>query len=252
MHLAPTSGIALAEPTLPSWLIQALLVFFFLVLPIVRGIRESLAKKREFERRRDTAPLPSGGEPDVAAQVDEARRRWEALLRGEETKPAPAPPPPPVVAARPTAAEAVPPPLGGALSDFAPAPSEDQVEAANDEETADAEHFIPDEETRAREENDRRLRDEREARAAFLQRERESGAGRRAGVAADPMTSLGAPTAAAVVERARRANPLGIDLATPERRRASLRRAILANEVLGAPIALRDPASGPPGLRRSA
>ncbi len=245
MLLAPEQG-------LPVWLIQALLVFFFIGLPILRSLRETLKQKKELEQRRGSA---DAGGSDSASQMDEARRRWEALMRGEESAP-PARPaaqaaPPPVP--RPTAAEMAPPAqLAGQLSDFQPSPTEDEVEAADDETTADPEHFIPDEETRAREENERRLREERESRIAFLQRERESGAGRRTNVASDPMTSLGAPTAAATIQRAARPNVLfgdGVDAAA---RRAALRRAILANEVLGSPAALRDPASGPVGLRRPA
>lgn len=244
--------LLLAEPALPGWLIQALLVFFFIVLPIIRSIRESLAKKKEFEQRRSGASPDAPPEPDIAAEVEEARRRWRELVSGE----APAAPvaqaaPPPIP--RPTMAEAAPPAqLAGQLSDFRPTPTEDEVEAANDEATADAEHFIPDEETRAREENERRLREEREARSEFLRRERESGAGRRAGVASDPMTSLGAPTAAAEIQRKRRPDVLFGETADPAARRAALRRAIVAAEVLGTPAALRDPATGPVGLRRSA
>lgn len=245
--------LLLAEPALPGWLIQALLVFFFIVLPIIRSIRESLAKKKEFEQRRSGASPDAPPEPDIAAEVEEARRRWRELVSGEAPAApvAQAAPPPPIP--RPTMAEAAPPAqLAGQLSDFRPTPTEDEVEAANDEATADAEHFIPDEETRAREENERRLREEREARSEFLRRERESGAGRRAGVASDPMTSLGAPTAAAEIQRKRRPDVLFGETADPAARRAALRRAIVAAEVLGTPAALRDPATGPVGLRRSA
>lgn len=254
-HHVPPLALLQGEPAIPSWLVQAVIVFFLVGLPIIRGIRETLAKKKEFERRRADAPPADGGAPEVDP-LDEARRKWEALMRGEEpATPPPAPAeraaPPPMP--RPTMAEATPPTqLAGPLSTFAPTPTESEVEAANDEETADAEHFIPDEETRAREENERRIREEREARAAFLQRERESGVGRRATVASDPMTSLGAPTAAATIQRAARPDVLfGVEADT-RARRAALRRAMVAAEVLQAPVALRDPEQGPVGLRRTA
>ncbi|MCY2958630.1 MAG: hypothetical protein NTY35_00535 [Planctomycetota bacterium] len=244
----------LAEPALPGWLVQALLVFFFLVLPIIRGIRESLAKKKELANRRADAGPEQAEEPDATAQMDEARRRWEAMLRGEETAPPAAPAVPPAIpVSRPKASDIVPPAqLAGTLTDMKPAPNEDDVETTTDEATADPEHFIPDEETRAVEENDRRLREEREARTDFLRRERETGAGRRANVTSDPMTSLGAPTAAATIQRAVRPDVLFGDLADAKTRRVALRRAIVAAEVLGPPVALRDPATGPVGLRRPA
>ncbi len=254
MILTAFLPVLLAEQGLPGWLIQALLVFFFIGLPILRSIRETLKKKKELDQRRRDSGAGDAAEVDPAAQMEEARRRWEALLRGEESaapvRPAAQMAPPPPIP-RPTMAEAASPAqLAGQLSDFKPSPTEDEVEAANDETTADPEHFIPDEETRAREENDRRLRDEREARTAFLQRERETGAGRRANVTSDPMTSLGAPTAAATIQRAARPNVLFGESANAATRRAALRRAILAAEVLGPPVALRDPATGPVGLRR--
>jgi hypothetical protein len=235
-----------------GWIFKALIVLFFIGLPIVRSIREAIAKQKEMTQRRADAPL--GSETDPRAQMAEARRRWEALVRGEEAPAVPrAAPPAPAPVARPTAAEASSSrPLSGPLSDLRPAPTEDEVEAANDESTADSEHFVPDEEAQAREENDRRLREERESRSAFLQRERESGAGRRANVAADAMTSLGAPTAAARIERAVRPQVLFGDLDSALVRKAALRRAIVAAEVLGPPVALRDPATGPVGMRRPA
>jgi len=251
---ASTTLALLAEDTIPGWIIKAALIFFFIGLPILRGIKETLAKKKEFaEQRRQARDLGSAPAGEVE-DLDEAKRRFEALLRGEEPAPraAPTPPPPPPVP-RPTMAEAPPPAqLAGRLSDLPDAPSEDEAEAAATRETADTEHFVVDEETKAREELDRRLRDERDSRTEFLRRERESGAGRRLNVAADEMTSLGAPTAAATIQRAQRPEVLFTALADAKARRAALRRAIIASEVLGAPAALRGPDSGPAGLRQSA
>jgi len=246
--------VLLADQGLPGWLIQALLVFFFIGLPILRSIREMMQKKKELEQRRGESVPGDAAEVDPAAQMEEARRRFEALLRGETVASPVAEVPPPVpVMQRPKMADtAMPGSRSGDLSGMSPAPSEDQVESANDVATADPEHFIPDEEERAREAHDRRLREEREARTAFLQRERETGAGRRANVTSDPMTSLGAPTAAATIQRAARPDIFFGEYDNSAARRAGLRRAILAAEVLGAPVALRDPATGPVGMRRPA
>lgn len=246
----------LADQGIPGWLIQAGLVFFFLVLPIIRGIRESIAKKRELEQARGNRPqlepsqtesaAPEPTSADSALDMEDARRRFEALLRGEV--------PEPVVSRDPPSTASVNAPearLAGRLTDMTPAPTEDEAESASNPETADPEHFIPDEEQRSREEIDRRIRDERASRTEFLRRERLSGAGRRTSVAADPMTSLGAPTAAAKIHRASRPDVLFPDGASAAVRMAAMRRAIVAAEVLGPPSALRDPAAGPVGLRRS-
>jgi hypothetical protein len=178
--------------------------------------------------------------------MEDARRRFEALLRGEAPEPVIARDPPSTASANAPEAR-----LAGRLTDMTPVPNEDDVESSSNPETADPEHFIPDEEERSREEIDRRIRVERESRTEFLRRERLSGAGRRASVAADPMTSLGAPTAAAKIQRAVRPDVLFPDGASAAVRVAAMRRAVLAAEVLGQPCALRDPAAGPVGLRRS-
>jgi hypothetical protein len=248
--------VLLAEPGIPTWLIQAFLVFIFVVLPLVRGVRESLAKKRELEQRRldrvDPAQSPDGS--DAPDAMDEARRRWEALMRGEEVSAPPAPPPPPIP--RPTAASiphaSAAPPLVGQLSDMAPAPSENETEEADDEATADPEHGIPDEETLAREANARRLRVERGERSDFLRREREGGAGRRANVAPDALTSLGGEAAVTVRPARARAELPFAGLGDPRERRTALRRALVMSEVLGTPLGLTETgttASGPVGLR---
>ncbi len=253
MNDTMTTLALLAEDAFPGWLIKGVLIFMFIGLPILRGIKETLAKKKELlEQRRQARDV--GGPPATEVEdLGEAKRRFEALLRGEEApaRPVIVAPPPPIP--RQLAAEAArPTQLAGRLSDLSEAPSEDDAEAAATEETADTEHFVVDEETKAREELDRRLRDERDSRTEFLKRERESGAGRRVNVAADEMTSLGAPTAAATIQRAQRPEVLFTALADAKARRSALRRAIIASEVLGAPAALRGPDSGPAGLRQSA
>jgi len=248
-----TTLALLAEESFPGWIIKAVLIFMFIGLPILRGIKETLAKKKELTEQRRQARDQGGFPAGEVEDLGEARRRFEALLRGEEppARTTTVAPPPPM--SRHVAAEATPPTqLAGRLSDLSEAPSEEEAEAAATEETADAEHFVVDEETKAREELDRRLRDERDSRTEFLKRERESGAGRRVNVAADEMTSLGAPTAAATIQRAQRPEVIFTALADAKARRTALRRAIIASEVLGAPAALRGPDAGPAGLRQSA
>ncbi len=250
--------LLLAEPGIPTWLIQAFLVFLFVVLPIVRGVRESMAKKRELEQRRLDRVDPEQA-PDAPDAMDEARRRWESLLRGEEVSAPPArsaPPPPPIP--RPTAASAPPvpmqAPLVGRLSDMKPAPSENETEEADDEATADPEHWIPDEEQSAREANVQRLKVERGERSDFLRREREGGASRRANVAPDLLTSLGGVAAVTEVAVHWRPDMPFAELGDPRARRAALKRAVVMSEVLGTPaglIAMGTGAAGPVALRQT-
>ncbi len=244
---------ALAERSIPGWIIQAVLVFLFIGLPILRSIRESAAKKRALDRdrpSREPRSSPASGESadDPPDDMQEARRRFEALLRGEAPDSAPRIPPPRARVAEAPVPEAA---LAGRLTDMRPAPNEDDTEAGDDPETADPEHFIPDEELRSREEIDRRIRVEREARADFLARERAGSVGRRTSVAAETMTSIGAPTAAATIERAVRPDALFEPDANANDRRAAMRRAFIAAEILGAPTALRDGGTGPASLRSS-
>jgi len=250
--------LLLADPGIPTWLIQAFLVFLFVVLPIVRGVRESMAKKRELEQRRldrvDPTPEPDG--PDA---MEEARGRWEALMRGEEVSAPPAravPPPPPIP--RPTAATAAPvptsAPFGGRPSDLTPAPSENETEKANDEATADPEHWIADEEQSAREGNVQRLKVERGERSEFLRREREGGAGRRANVAPDVLTSLGGAAAVTDMPTLWRPDMPFAELGDPRARRAALRKAVVLSEVLSTPAGLTAMgigAAGPVALRQT-
>ncbi|MBL8861533.1 MAG: hypothetical protein JNK02_05930 [Planctomycetes bacterium] len=251
-------GLLPQEQGLPGWLIQALLVFFFLVLPVVRGIRETIAKRKELagelERRRRAGPEREAEPDPEALDLEEARRRFEAMLRGEHATPPAtqaAPPPPPVP--RPTLADSpAPRELAGRLSDLPPAPDENEAEAAVSPEAADADHFVVDEESSAAEENERRLREERASRGDYLRREREQSVSRRTTVTADGQTSFGAPTPAATIQRATRPEVLFAGGADPASRRAALRRAIVAAEVLGSPAAIRDPEHGPLGLRRTA
>jgi hypothetical protein len=265
---------------IPGWIIQAILVFFFLVLPILRGIRETIARRKELEARRAQGPAPEAAEVEAEVdELDEARKRFEALLRGEvppetsaeraapPTAPPPVTVPPPVP--RPTAADRpLTGSLAGPLGGLPPAPSENELEAGSAPATADPDRFGLDEAQRARAEIDRRLeaeRAEREARREVLQRDFEPG--RRPGVAAEPVASLHAPqpafggalplpSAAPLAAPAARARPQ-LDVlfpaqAGPAERRAALRRAFVAAEVLGPPIAWRDPDAGAAGLRRTA
>jgi hypothetical protein len=236
---------------LVEFLLQAFLVTVFIVLPIVRGIRESLAKKRELELKR--TPADEAGE---GAALDEARRRWEALLRGEavaEPEPEPERPaaaPPPLPRARASDAPAQPQ-LAGRISPLPDVPSEAEAEAAESPATADSEHYVPDEAETALRENDRRLLEERARREEFLRFERDETARPRESIAPAALTTLadqaqaprGASAARSVLQEA-----LG---AAPDRR-AALRRAVVFAEVLGPPVSLRDPDSGPVSLRRTA
>jgi hypothetical protein len=136
-----------------------------------------------------------------------------------------------------------------------PAPSEDETEKAGDEATADPEHWIPDEEQLARDANANRLKVERGERSDFLRREREGGAGRRANVAPDVLTSLGG--VAAVTDQPARWRPdmPFADLGDARARRTALRRALVLSEVLGTPAGLTETgagAAGPVALRKPA
>ncbi len=242
------------DKNLVEFLVQAFLVFIFIVLPIVRGIRESIAKKRENERKR--AGLAGAGEPDDEERERQAaRERWEALLRGEQPAEAEAPsaPPPlpvPTPVQRERASDSLADPMLAADAPvLAPAPVESATEAADDPRSADPEHFIPDEEEVALAENARRLDEERRRREAAI-RGRAGAGGTRDSVVPAARIALrpDAQPAAVVTRRAPSAVhemlPAGAD------RLAALRRAVVLAEVLAEPAALRGPDAGPVGLRR--
>jgi hypothetical protein len=198
---------------------QVLLVLVFIALPILRGIFEARKRKQAAGGRAPAAPRPSTA--DEAREAERTGRElWEELLRGEAREapePEPEPAPPPATAARPP-----PTPREAAL------PAEPQFEPVL------ADVFAPayDEERLAEE-----VARERLAAAEEISLER-----------APPPPLV--ESAALEVESA----ALEVEGEEPGARRAAwldLRRAVIASEVLGAPLALRPAGAGaslPPGL----
>jgi hypothetical protein len=245
----------LAAAGFSDWIGPALVAVFFFVLPILRSIREAREKQEQAERRaREGLPPVATTRAPVETDMDEARRKWEALLRGEEVDvPAPTPVP---LAAEPEAprypsganAPAANRPadlttpfdtsrnpetltsLEPVLSDTGPATTFDEARLAQVEE-----------EDRAR--GDKKRSDD----LLFAERE---GDAVRADVAQWIGSSPSKQPAPASVDLTRRRNVLGAGpgLST----RAGLRRAILASEVLGRPVGMRDGSdeAGPVGMRR--
>jgi hypothetical protein len=234
----------LAAFNLSEWIGPAFVAFFFFVVPIVRAMRESKEKQKQLAQKREQASVSGGGAaPEKGAPADwdaeQARRKWEALLRGEEIEPGPYTPAakPEVVRAPPPVEASEPATLVGSLSSLEPAPSEDEQESSFDEERMSQ----IDNETLAREEKKRR--------DDFLFAERE-GAPVRADVA--PALPPERPSEPVLVAAdARRRESLFGPGARPGSRSA-LRRAILASEVLGRPVGLRDGSdeAGPIAARR--
>ncbi|MEY2807787.1 MAG: hypothetical protein RIR65_2204 [Planctomycetota bacterium] len=247
--------------------IKFVVFFFVVVLPILRTIHEAVKTRQAESRRRAESGAPAteveeGGDAD--ADGDEARRAFEALMRGED--PARAPAPPPIPAAAPAVEVVSRRVERGRAGDLhreareseLPGQIEERLETRGDEaRSSEGESYEeelearglaqPDEEELAAAENRRRIDEERSRREAFLRAERESAAGRRVTVGSAAMTSFEldkkpVETAATRPARAERATKL---LGT----RADLRRAVLAAEVLGRPSALREPGEGPVGLR---
>lgn len=210
-----------------DWIGPALVAIFFFVVPILRAMREAKAKQEQMKSK----PEGTGGQSDE--ERDAARRKWEALLRGEEAQPVPWAPP---VANVPEATRRAPAPqleqpvpeaqLAGNLSPFGTQPSEDAEETTFDEERT------------AQVENDARLREERRRRDDFLFAEREG-----APLRADVTTAIPSDRVPDVVavrgDVERRRNVLGAGLEPGFGSRAALRRAILASEILNRPVALR-------------
>ncbi|MBL8857208.1 MAG: hypothetical protein JNL28_01710 [Planctomycetes bacterium] len=209
-------------------------VFFFIV-PILKAIKESAEKKR---KQAGQASVPQAEEREAES---DGRRMWEELLRGETTAsvlPPPVPPAPPATASFEGAEQAADAPsLAGRLSDFADAGDENALESES----------AVDQERRAVEINDEMLRVEMLRRSDFLARERESAA--RKTVAPDGISTFTetAPGLAAVSRGASARQSLFVP---GESRRSALRRAIIAREILGQPLALRsrNDALGPTAL----
>lgn len=248
-------------------LVKFAVFFFVVVLPILRTIHEAVKARRAEAEARDArggAPLEAEEELDEEAQ---ARRAWEALMRGEQPAQAAPPPPPPVAPAAEGVSRRVERGKAGDLGREAlevepPAKVENRYERYGDEavssEGASYEEEIAasgeeqlDEEALATAANQRRIDEERARREAFLRSEREGAAGRRESVVAEAMTSFdlerqiqpAAAPAAAATPAARGARPRVL------RSRDDVRRGILAAEILGRPAALRERSEGPVGLR---
>jgi hypothetical protein len=202
-------------------------VLVFVALPILRGITEARKRKRAAGGSAPAAPRPSAA--DEAREAERTgREAWEELLRGEaperEAEAMPVPPsaqrPPP----RPPTHPAPP-------REAAPAPAEPQFEPMLPDVFAPA----YDEERLAEEAARARL-----AAAQELSLERAS---------AEEVSLEHAPPAPLV-----EAPSLEVDDGEAAVRAAwtfDLRRAVIASEVLGAPLALRAPGAGaslPPGL----
>jgi hypothetical protein len=196
----------------------------FFVLPLLRSLKEQAAKKKAMEAR--------GGPPAEEDGEVDGSEAWKALMRGETREVArpPAVEPPPLARnvappppARPVEGSETQPTLSGRLSDFADAPTEDEEESTLDEEGL------------ARELNDRLLREELQRRSDFLAREKESPA--RKTVTPETLTTIDATDTVKLAAVDRSAGALlfgpGAD------RRDALRRALVAREVLGPPLALR-------------
>ncbi len=222
----------LALSSVSDWIGPAIVAIFFFILPIVRAMREARERQRAIERRGGASEPQQTARRMPETDMDEARRKWEALLRGEDVEPASSAPPllrMPEPVQRPATPQPMPetssPPLTG---EFA------QLETTSAETTFD-------EERGAQVENETLARAEKKRRDDFMFAQRED-APVRADVATDMAPASPTPVAVASSDLQRRRNVLGggTGMAT----RSGLRRAILASEVFGQPVGLRDGSSG--------
>lgn len=203
-------------------LINGAVVFFFIGLPILKGILESRKERKAKELQRTPA------EPTASTTTEPARPSWEELLRGDVPTEPIAPMPPPL----PTQSGSRVPTTGTLVSLDKSAPtmlSEENLEseAASDEETL-AEEAIA-----------RREREEFERQQETVRRQREAGSSQRTSV--EPVYAagvdlvdaraedLGTPAAASVL--ARRVTRSRV----PQK---NLARAIVMSEILGPPVGL--------------
>jgi hypothetical protein len=234
-------------------LITILTVVFIVVVPLIKAVREALAKARELAEK----------SPDTFGRDSEARKRFEALLRGEELPDAPPPPrSPPRAAAPPVIKEA----RERAVQDVAEArrPPAKKPLVVLDEIPA---RPLSGPELEAREgasepeiaaDRTRRERDELERqRVAALQpaqiarEEYAASSSQREEVAPTPVAVFDAALAASEpAGRASAAARRWLGAAADTDRRGALRRALVMNEVLGRPLGLRDGARPAGGLER--
>lgn len=202
--------------------------FFFFVVPILQGLRKSAEEKRASEAKGQKPPA------ELRDEEQAARKAWEDLMRGDaptttQAAPPAVPVPPPIQRVEPLEPANETRPLSGKLSDLSAAEAEDEAEATYDEEKL------------ARDQNERTLREEMQRRADFLTRSKELAA-RKTVSAPDMSTSEFGAEASGVSESAaaRRRDLLGL----AGDRRSALRRAMVAQEVFGRPLALRRPFDG--------
>jgi hypothetical protein len=221
----------LAESDLSHWLGIAFVAFFFFIVPIVKAAREARQKQRLEEQRGSMGTPQPTARRMPETDMDEARRKWEALLRGEEFEPAT--PPAPVVrmpepAQQPTA-ESPAPTLAQQLASLDPEGRSGSAETSFDEERV------------AQTQNEALAREEKQRRDDFIFAQRED-----APVRADVASDIGRDTpperklVAADLQRRRSVLGSGTGMAT----RAGLRNAILASEIFGQPVGLRDGSGG--------
>ena len=216
-------------------------IFFLIVLPIIRSIVEAARKSRE------KAP-----DADVAtrrASADEARRRWEELMRGgdaAEAEPAeaqpPPPPPPPSVPRVPAPLAPTPAPLASAPAPLARGRDDELARRGLEDEhafeTRSDEEAREDEEAAALRAIEARDRAERLRRRALVEADRAAATSHRGtvGTIEGPTFELEVGDASGAATPAAPSSPrAGLRLSG----RRELRRAVIASEILGSPLGLR-------------
>ena len=242
MSLVPMA-VAAAPSGMADLLIKGLLVFFFIVVPIIRSVREARRKQREAQARRAEAP---GGDEDAEKA---AKQRWEELLRGEAAAPAPAPMPVPVSKRADVADPAVLAEIeeeAGPDEESEPALSKSLTMLPN----ASVESAPPAAASRtfAEERIERRAAETRR-RESFERPNVEAPTQESARAAMAPMAAFDEVERGRVLRQAGHRTEL---LGHGGNRRAALQRAIVAMEVLGRPVGMRSGSEelGPLALRR--
>lgn len=210
-------------------------IFVFLVLPVIRSIREA---RRQAAEKQAKGSAPQEAEPEAPTELD-GRQAWEALLRGE-TAEAPPPAPPPVPSPTSVGESRVPKPVPlFDLQQHAPkmASADNlELERRSDEEgVAEAEITRREREAVLSEHEGGRL--EREAEhfeEDFARRQRTA----TSALSVEPATADAAPAGGAQLSTAAAFHPAAVRRKRWARR-ADVRAAFVASEVLGAPLALR-------------
>jgi type IV secretory pathway VirB10-like protein len=205
-------------------LINGAVVFFFIGLPILKGLLESRKQRKAKEQQRAPA------EPTASTTTEPARPSWEELLRGDvPTEPIATTPPPLPTTMQPGSRV---PTTGTLVSLDKAAPqmlSEENLESESES----------DEETLAEEAIARREREEFARQQETARRQRESASSLRASV--EPVyvagVDLATPRAADLTTAAA---PSALERRATRGRmpRASLARAMVMSEILGPPVGL--------------